>query len=125
MTPRRILLDCDPGHDDAIAIMLAVADPSIELLAVTTVAGNVGVDLTTRNALRVLDMVGRADIPVAAGRDRPRLRDLSTAASMHGDSGLAGPLPAEPSRGPLGITALEPQPCLLITAFVKVMQEIR
>lgn len=105
--PRPVLLDCDPGHDDAIAIMLAVADPSIDLVGVTTVAGNVPLENTTRNALRVLDMVGRPDVPVAAGRDRPRARELSTAAVMHGESGLAGPLPAEPSRPPLSISALE------------------
>lgn len=104
---RPVLLDCDPGHDDAIAIMLAVADPSIDLVGVTTVAGNVTLANTTRNALRVLDMVGRPDIPVAPGRDGPRARALSTAAVMHGESGLAGPLPAEPSRSPLDIPALE------------------
>ena len=87
--------------------MLAVSDPGIELLAVTTVAGNVTVDHTTRNALRVLDMVNRPDIPVAAGRDRPRVRALSTAAMMHGDSGLAGPLPVDPSRPALDIPAIE------------------
>lgn len=101
-----IILDCDPGHDDAIAIMLAVADPSIELLAVTTVAGNVTLEHTTRNALRVLDVVGRPGIPVAAGRDRPLVRELSTAASMHGETGLAGPLPLEPSRPALDMPAL-------------------
>lgn len=105
--PRQVLLDCDPGHDDAIAIMLAVADPGIDLVAVTTVAGNVGLDHTTRNALRVLDMVGRPDIPVAAGRDRPRVRELSTAAVMHGETGLAGPLPEEPSRPALDVPAIE------------------
>jgi pyrimidine-specific ribonucleoside hydrolase len=104
---RPVLLDCDPGHDDAIALMLAVADPSIDLVGVTTVAGNVTLANTTRNALRVLDMVGRPDIPVAAGRDRPRVRALSTAAVMHGESGLAGPLPAEPSRPALAVPALE------------------
>lgn len=104
---RPVILDCDPGHDDAIAIMLAVADPGIDLLAVTTVAGNVTLDNTTRNALRVLDMVGRPDIPVAAGRDRPRVRDLSTAAVMHGETGLAGPLPVEPSRQQLDVSAIE------------------
>lgn len=104
---RPILLDCDPGHDDAIAIMLAVADPSIELLAVTTVAGNVTLEHTTRNALRVLDMVERPDIPVAAGRSGPLARPLSTAAVMHGESGLAGPLPAEPSRSASALSALE------------------
>lgn len=104
--PRPILLDCDPGHDDAIAIMLAVADPALDLIGVTTVAGNVTIENTTRNALRVLDMVDRADIPVAAGRDRPRSRPLSTAAVMHGESGLAGPVPEEPSRGPEPVTAI-------------------
>ena len=98
IAPRRVILDCDPGHDDALAIMLAVADPSIDLIAVTTVAGNVTLEHTTRNALRVLDMVGRPDIPVAAGRDGPRVRELSTAAIMHGETGLAGPVPVEPSR---------------------------
>lgn len=105
--PRPVILDCDPGHDDAIAIMLAVSDPGIDLRAVTTVAGNVTLDHTTRNALRVLDMVGRPDIPVASGRDRPRVRELSTAASMHGGSGLAGPLPVEPSRPALEAPAIE------------------
>lgn len=105
--PRPVILDCDPGHDDAVAIMLAVADPSIDLRAVTTVAGNVTLENTTRNALRVLDMVGRPDIPVAAGRDRPRVRDLSTAAVMHGEGGLAGPLPEEPSRPALDVPAID------------------
>jgi pyrimidine-specific ribonucleoside hydrolase len=107
MSARPVILDCDPGHDDAIAIMLAVADPAIDLRLITTVAGNATVDLTTRNALRVLDMVGRPDIPVAAGHEGPRVRMLSTAVSMHGDSGLAGPLPVEPSRSASGMTALE------------------
>ncbi len=107
ISPRRVLLDCDPGHDDAIAIMLAVADPSIDLIAVTTVAGNVTLEHTTRNALRVLDLIGRTDITVAAGRDSPRIRDLSTAAAMHGESGLAGPLPVTPSQSPSNLTAIE------------------
>ena len=107
LTPRPVILDCDPGHDDAIAIMLAVADPAIDLRLVTTVAGNVTLENTTRNALRVLDMVGRPDIPVAAGRDRPRVRELSTAASMHGESGLAGPELADPSRSALDAPAIE------------------
>lgn len=105
--PIPVILDCDPGHDDALAIMLAVADPAIDLLAVTTLAGNVTLENTTVNALRVLDMVGRPDIPVAAGADRPRIRQLSTAASMHGDGGLAGPLPVAPSRPPSSLTAVE------------------
>ena len=107
MHPTPVILDCDPGHDDALAIMLAVADPAIDLLALTTVAGNVPLDMTTTNALRVLDMVQRPDIPVARGADRPRVRELSTAASMHGESGLAGPLPAIPSREPDPRSALD------------------
>jgi pyrimidine-specific ribonucleoside hydrolase len=105
--PIPVILDCDPGHDDALAIMIAVADPDIDLRAITTVAGNVTLENTTMNALRVLDMVGRSDIPVAAGADRPRERSLSTAASMHGESGLAGPLPVQPGRAPSAITAVE------------------
>lgn len=104
---KRVIVDCDPGHDDAIAIMLAVADPAIDLLAVTTVAGNVTLEHTTRNALRVLDMVHRPDIPVAAGRSGPLVRDLSTAAVMHGAGGLAGPLPVEPSRRALQVAAVD------------------
>ncbi|MCX6423291.1 MAG: nucleoside hydrolase [Actinobacteria bacterium] len=112
----KVVLDCDPGHDDAIAIMLACASPEIELVAVTTVAGNVTLEHTTRNALRVLDLIGRADIPVAAGRDRPLFRDLSTAAVMHGESGLAGPLEVEPSRGPSDLTALQLIEQVLVSA---------
>ena len=95
---RKIILDCDPGHDDALAIMLATASPELELLGVTTVAGNTLMENATRNALIVLDMVNRADIPVHAGCDRPRVRELRTAASMHGDGGLDGPVPPAPSR---------------------------
>lgn len=105
--PRPVILDCDPGHDDAIAIMLAVSDPGIDLLAVTTVAGNSTLANTTSNALRVLDLVDRADIPVAAGREAPLVRELSTAAVMHGEGGLEGPLPATPSRPALDIPAIE------------------
>src|ERR671931_663538 len=66
-----ILLDCDPGHDDAIALLLALASPEIELVGVTTVAGNQTLEKTTANALRVLELAGRGDIAVAAGADRP------------------------------------------------------
>jgi pyrimidine-specific ribonucleoside hydrolase len=103
----RIIVDCDPGHDDAIALMLAVADPSIDLLAVTTVAGNVELEHTTANALRVLELLDRSDIPVAAGRHEPRARPLSTAAVMHGAGGLAGPLAVPPSTSPSELTALQ------------------
>jgi len=93
----KILIDCDPGHDDAIAILLALASPEVELIGVTSVAGNQTVDKTTRNALVTLEVGGRGDIPVAAGADRPLQRDLRTAAHVHGVSGLDGPQLPEPS----------------------------
>ncbi len=95
--PIPIILDCDPGHDDAIAILLALASPEVELLGITTVAGNTTLDNATTNALRVLELAGRTDIPVAAGADRPLSRDLVTAAHVHGESGLAGPELRAPS----------------------------
>jgi inosine-uridine nucleoside N-ribohydrolase len=90
-----IILDCDPGHDDAIALLLALASPEVELLGVTTVSGNQTLDKTTANALRILEFVGRGDVPVYAGADRPLLRERDVAAHVHGESGLDGPdLPA-------------------------------
>jgi pyrimidine-specific ribonucleoside hydrolase len=98
MTPIPIILDCDPGHDDAIAILLALASPEIELVGITTVAGNQTLDKTTANALRVLEFAGCGDIPVFAGADRPFIREQDVAAHVHGESGLDGPdLP--PPRG--------------------------
>jgi len=98
MTPIPILLDCDPGHDDAIALLLALASPELELVGVTTVSGNQTVDKTTANALRVLEFAGRDDIPVAVGADRPLVRERAVAAEVHGETGLDGPdLP--PARG--------------------------
>jgi pyrimidine-specific ribonucleoside hydrolase len=90
MTARPIILDCDPGHDDALAILLALARPEIELLGITTVAGNAELEETTRNALSVLTLAGRTDIPVAAGAAAPLERPLVTAAYVHGTSGLEG-----------------------------------
>jgi inosine-uridine nucleoside N-ribohydrolase len=91
MTRTPIILDCDPGHDDAIAILLALASPELELVAITTVSGNSTLDKTTANALRVLEFAGRGDIPVYAGADRPFLREQDVAAHVHGESGLDGP----------------------------------
>jgi inosine-uridine nucleoside N-ribohydrolase len=96
-----ILLDCDPGHDDAIALLLALASPELELLGVTTVAGNQTLEKTTANAIRVLDFIGRDDIAVAAGADRPLLRDPFVAAYVHGETGLDGPDLPPPQREPL------------------------
>jgi pyrimidine-specific ribonucleoside hydrolase len=89
MSPTPAILDVDPGHDDAVAIMLACA--GLDLLAVTTVAGNVPLEKTTRNALRVLSLIGRTDVPVAAGASSPLHRPLHTAEDIHGQSGLEGP----------------------------------
>jgi inosine-uridine nucleoside N-ribohydrolase len=91
MTPAPILLDCDPGHDDAIALLLALASPELEVRGVTTVAGNQTLEKTTANALRVLEFVGRDDVEVAAGADRPLVRAPFVAAYVHGDTGLDGP----------------------------------
>ena len=91
MTPTSIILDCDPGHDDAIAILLALASPELELVAITTVSGNQTLDKTTANALRVLELAGRSEIPVFAGADKPFLRARDVAAHVHGESGLDGP----------------------------------
>src|SRR5437660_10129528 len=85
-----ILLDCDPGHDDAIALLLALASPELELLGVSTVAGNQTLAKTTANAIRVLEFAGRADIAVAAGADRPLVRDPFFAGYVHGETGLDG-----------------------------------
>ena len=99
--PTPIIIDCDPGHDDAIALMLAVASPELNLRAVTTVAGNTTIDKTTANAIRILDLLGQ-DTPVAAGAARPLVRELVVAESVHGPSGLDGPTLYPPSREPRG-----------------------
>ena len=87
---RKVIVDCDPGHDDALAIMLAHANPKLELLAITTVAGNQTLDRTTLNARRVCTVARIAGVPIAAGCDRPLLRELVTAGEVHGASGLDG-----------------------------------
>jgi len=102
-----IILDCDPGHDDALAIVLALARPELRLLAITTVAGNAPLDRTTRNALRVLTLLGRSEVPVAAGADRPLVRDPWVPVEFHGDSGLDGADLPEPAVGPVDLTAVE------------------
>jgi inosine-uridine nucleoside N-ribohydrolase len=105
--PERILIDCDPGHDDAIALLLALASPELELLGVTTVAGNQTLEKTTANAIRVLDFVGRDDVTVAAGADRPLVRDPFVAAYVHGETGLDGPDLPPPQREPPALHAVD------------------
>jgi pyrimidine-specific ribonucleoside hydrolase len=96
----RVILDCDPGHDDAIALLLALASPELELLGVTTVSGNQTLEKTTANAIRVLDHLGRDDVPVAAGAPRPLVRERRVAANVHGETGLDGPDLPPPAREP-------------------------
>ncbi len=100
MTPRPLIIDCDPGRDDAVALFLALAAPeTLETLAVTTVAGNVPLALTAANARRVCAFAGRAEVPVHAGCPRPILRPLVTAPHVHGESGIAG-LDLPPAAAP-------------------------
>ena len=105
--PTPIVLDCDPGHDDAIALLLALASPEVELLGVTTTYGNQTLEKTTHNALRVLELVGRTDVPVARGATAPLARPLAVAAHVHGDSGLDGPVLPSPRAKPTAAGALE------------------
>jgi purine nucleosidase/pyrimidine-specific ribonucleoside hydrolase len=90
------ILDCDPGHDDAVAILLAAASPVLDLRAITTVAGNGTLDKVTLNARRVCTLGGIRDVPIAAGADRPLARPLETAAHVHGESALDGPALPDP-----------------------------
>lgn len=104
----RVIIDCDPGHDDAIALLLALGSPAeIELLGVTTVSGNQTLDKTTANAIRVLDHVGRSDIPVAAGAARPLVRERQVADKVMGETGLDGPDLPGPARRPASDHAID------------------
>ncbi len=98
MTPRKIIIDTDPGQDDAVAILLALASPDeIDLLGITCVAGNVPLDLTARNARIVCELAGRPGTRVYAGCDRPLAHSLVTAEHVHGKTGLDGPVLPEPT----------------------------
>lgn len=101
-----VILDCDPGHDDAIAMLMAFASPLLDVRAVTTVGGNQTIEKTTNNALRILTLIGR-DTPVARGADKPLVRDLEIAPSVHGESGLDGPKLPDPDRLPSKLSAVE------------------
>lgn len=92
MARQKIIYDCDPGHDDAVALTLAAGSPELELLGVTVAAGNQTLDNTARNACRVLQWLGREEIPVYAGCGRPLVRDRVTAGDIHGETGLDGPV---------------------------------
>ena len=91
MAKHRIILDCDPGQDDAVALFLAMSSPEdIDLAAITTVAGNVPLELTQRNARIMCDIAGRPDVPVYAGCERPMMREPITAEYIHGETGIDG-----------------------------------
>jgi purine nucleosidase len=101
--PTRVLLDCDPGIDDALAIVFACGHPGLDLAGLTTVSGNVDLGKVTANALSVLELAGRPDVPVTAGSARPLLRPIADARDVHGESGLGAatlpPARAEAARG--------------------------
>ena len=99
--PRRIIIDTDPGIDDAMAIFLALRSPELKVEAITPVAGNVPLDLTLPNALRLVEIAERTDVPVAAGASHPLLRRLATAGHVHGVNGLAGVEFPEPKTKPV------------------------
>lgn len=102
MTAKRLLLDCDPGLDDALAILLAHGDPALELVAIMTVGGNVVLENTTRNALELREYLGFPDVPIASGAAGPLVRETKNAAEVHGVGGLgdvilpAATLPLDP-----------------------------
>src|SRR3954464_11299943 len=105
--PTPVIIDCDPGHDDAMALLLALASPELELSAVTTVAGNQTLEKVTANAIRVLDVVRAHDVPVAAGADRPLVHPARVAPEGRGETGLDGPDLPGPSREPGARHAVE------------------
>jgi len=103
----RIILDTDPGIDDALALFFALASPEIQVEAITTVSGNVSVDRTTRNALTLLELTGRTEIPVARGSTRPLVRPPVLADYVHGDNGLGGVELPEPQLQPVAQHAVD------------------
>lgn len=103
----RVIIDTDPGVDDAFALLLAMRSPELQIEAITPVAGNVPLDLTLPNALRMVEIAGRTDIPVAAGAKNPMVRRLVTAAYAHGENGLGGAVFPEPTTKPVNAVAAE------------------
>ncbi|SKA31935.1 nucleoside hydrolase [Consotaella salsifontis] len=111
---RPIVIDCDPGVDDAIAILLALASPELDVRGITTVAGNVGVERTSRNALQIAELAGRPDIPVFAGCHRP-LVVAPIGGQFHGESGLGPLMLPEPSR--------QIQPPHAVSFFIEILED--
>jgi purine nucleosidase len=104
---KKIILDCDPGIDDALAITFAVGSPDLDVIGITSVAGNVGLDLTTSNAQRVCEFIGAPGIPVTPGAAAPLLRAPIDARLVHGDSGLGGARLPDPLTRPAGGHAID------------------
>lgn len=96
MTARKIIIDTDPGQDDAVAILLALASPELDIVGITAVAGNVPLALTEKNALKICELAGKPETPVYSGAIRPLMRPLVTAEHVHGKTGLDGPDLPEP-----------------------------
>ena len=105
--PYRVVIDTDPGVDDALALLLAMRSPELKIEAITPVAGNVPLDLTLPNALRMVEIAGRTDIPVAAGARSPLVRRLVTATYAHGENGLGGAVFPDPKTKPVATPAAE------------------
>lgn len=105
--PFRVIIDTDPGVDDALALLLAMRSPELKIEAITPVAGNVPLGLTLPNALRLVEIAGRTDIPVAAGARTPLVRRLVTATYAHGENGLGGAVFPEPTTKPVATPAAE------------------
>ena len=116
-----VIIDCDPGHDDAMAILWALASPELEVRAVTTVAGNQTIEKVTTNAIKVLTKAKRCDIPVAAGAKKPLIRKLVVGGQVvHGESGLEGPVLPECGFAPVKLTAFE----LLVKTIEEAQEKI-
>ncbi|WP_423067871.1 nucleoside hydrolase [Devosia sp. CN2-171] len=98
---RRVIIDTDPGLDDAVAILFALSCGRFEIVGLTTVAGNIGIETTTRNAGRLLALMGRADVPVVAGASAPLRRGGIEERAIHGDDGLGGVMLPAPQASPL------------------------
>jgi inosine-uridine nucleoside N-ribohydrolase len=119
-TPARVVIDTDPGVDDAFALLLAMRSPELKIEGITAVAGNVPLELTLPNALRMVEIAGRTDIPVAAGAQAPLLRRLVTAAYAHGENGLGGAVFPEPTTKPVA----EPAAALIRTVVRKYPNQV-
>ncbi len=110
-----VLMDCDPGHDDAIALLLAFASPELDVKAITVVGGNQTVEKTTLNALKILELAGVTNVTVASGASHPLVRTLETAPQVHGETGLDGPS--------FPVPQLKPSPLKAIELMAKVLKE--